>query len=372
MSAVDPEGSAKGRDGQWLAIAVAAHLALVVVAGLSRAQPLRLAMPPQGSVDPGEEWFVLTEAAPTSRPETARSPSRNETSAGSVGAVATEAPRGLLASSGRGDGDDAGEGPTGEGGGEPGPPGPDADDYDAIAPWEGSFTVGLPWALTPPPAAPNKPPRQRRISGADVTAMLEGDVLAADAKLGLRQPETRKLVDALASQIRHAPLPDGTTVTFAFIVSGDGAVTAVTATTQTAGDSSVASSVAAATAEGLVGTTIRPGAYKDGAIVEIEATVVMSKPSNGDAPVKFEVECPEQGRLGKPKELRDIPDFVPFDPNNLAYGSVAIGGSLYRAPPTVKEYAPCYQLGGSFDMSDMGAKATRQVRTRVHVRPIPK
>lgn len=373
MSAVEGGPRTKIRDVHWLAVAIGAHLALFSLAGLLRAPLLRPFVVARPLVDPGEDWFVFVAPEPAAPSAPARPRSMVESTGGQSGAVAIESPTGSLASVGRKGGSSAGDAAEGEGGGEPGPPGPPEEaEYDAIAPWEGSFTVGLPWALTPPPPAPTEPPRARRITGADVTAMLEGDVLAADAKLGLRQPETRKLVEALSTQIRHAPLPNGTRTTFAFVISGEGVVTSVTVTSQSAGDSSITSSVAAATAEGLVGTTIAPGAYKSGAVVEIEATVVMSKPSNGDKPVTLEVECAEEGRLGKAKELRDIPDFQPFDPTNLSYGSVAIGGSLYRAPPTVNEHAPCYQAGVGFDLSDIGAKATRRVRTRVSVRALPK
>jgi hypothetical protein len=243
--------------------------------------------------------------------------------------------------------------------------------YDPVQPWDGPSFAGLPWALVPPAPAPTKPPRARRWSGEDVTAMLESDLLAADTELGLRQPETRKLVDVLSTQIRHASLPNGARVTFAFVVSGAGTVTSVTVTSQSAGSSSTSSAVAAATADGLVSTTVRPGAYEHGAIVEIEAIVLMSKPSNSESPVMLEVECDKGGRLAKAKELRDIPDIIPFDPTATSYGFGAIGGPLYEAPPTVDDFAPCYRPGGSFDLSDLGARSTRHVRTRVSVRALP-
>lgn len=232
-------------------------------------------------------------------------------------------------------------------------------------------TAGWKELTMPPPKAPTAPPKRKKLTSEELTAMIEGDILRKDAELGLRQPETQKLTSALASELRMADLPDGARITFDVTVSRDGEVVAIVPGAQSAGDGSVALEVAASAKNALAKKKIGLGAFKSGAVVRISTTVVMAKPSGSTKAVTLVTECPRGGRMAKARELRDIPDIVPFDPTSPSYGSVAIGGSLYEARKTVDDFAPCFQLGGGFDLSDIGAKDTRQVRTNVSVRALP-
>lgn len=226
--------------------------------------------------------------------------------------------------------------------------------------------------LTKPPAkAATTPPKRRKLTSEELTAMMEGDLLRKDGELGLRQPETQKLTSALASELRLADLPDGTRITFDVVLSREGEVVAIVPEAQSGGDGAVALDVAASAKKALAKKKIGLGAFTSGAVVRVSTTVVMAKPSGSTHALTLNVKCSREGRMGKARELRDIPDIVPVDPNSLSYGSVAIEGPLYAAKKTVDDFAPCFQIGGGFDLSDIGAKETRQVRTSVSVRGLP-
>jgi len=238
----------------------------------------------------------------------------------------------------------------------------------SLSPW----TPGLPDALPAP--APTAPPQRRHDPDA-ATRLLEDGLVVHDGQLGLAFPGARQIGAAIASSARlHAPPVSA--ARFVAHVGSDGRVSSLRYLSGDAGSEIGWAEVAAAAKLSLASAQLDlRGSLSGGALVTVDVTSNLELPSGA-------------GRRRRPPRRRaqvrhmEKPTW-PWAPRVGPRGSWREEGSWTSLSPDVSGFCappeatlpPCDPgdtlcPGGRFDVSDIGARPSRVVRTQVEVCPM--
>jgi hypothetical protein len=177
----------------------------------------------------------------------------------------------------------------------------------------------MPTSAPAPTVAPSARPVDRDRAG----QVLRAALAAKDHALGLDLPGVGAVASAVAEAVRASEVPAESRSTFQVRLDASGRVTSVRPLRYSAGDSGAWARAAEIAVRRLAGTALAMiGAYSSGAIVTVEITSLLTLPSGSSGP-KIHPGAPG-GQIG---------------------------------------------TGASFDLSDIGAKPRRVVRSSYRVEP---
>jgi hypothetical protein len=287
----------RARELTFFAVAVALHLGLL---GLARVAPrsawLTRADANARAIEPIDVELEVAPREPTSRVEPAPPEALPSGTEASPAPLPTHPIEPRQRDRARGDEPPA----TGEPvlTAEPTASATPADEYGApagpalpgLAPAPG---VGTPiWALPgilptapPPRPAPTVTPRAAPTERDKAGQLLRGAMAANDHKLGLDLPGAGTIAAAVADGVRASDTPAESRSAFVVRLDANGKVVEVRAVRWSAGDPEAYHRAASIAAARLAGRSIAmPGAFASGALVSVEITSLLTLPAGGSGP----------------------------------------------------------------------------------------